>query len=138
MKKIIWITLAAIILAAAGFAVSLFLRGSSGQPVSPEMLKPGVSDYGALKVTISGKGQPVNDVEVDLGTLGSSGPTGPMAFKVTDESGMVLFDKVPVGDYNIFFNTNHYPQGFAWYGQPVSVKINKEQITDKTIELKAK
>lgn len=138
MKKIIWILAAVIILAGASFAAFLFFRGSSGQPVSPEMLKPGVTDYGTLKVLIKGKGQPLNDVEVDLGTISSGGPTGPMTFKITDESGLALFENVPVGNYNVFFNTNHYPADFAPYSEQVSVKINQGQTTEKTIELKTK
>lgn len=138
MKKYILGFISALVLIAIIFVVFLFIRGSGDKgPVSPVDLKPEVTDYGILRVEVFGKGKPLADVEVDLGEIGSSGPTGPMSFMVTDAGGLATFENVPVGSYDIFFNTNHFPAGFA---PPKSVAVNivKDQVVQKRIDLAPK
>ncbi len=139
MKKFALGFISALAVIAVIFFVYLAIRSFSGGggPVSPENLKPGVKDYGTLRVEVFGKGNPLVDVEVDLGEIGSSGPTGPMSFTVTDSAGLALFEKVPVGNYDIFFNTNHFPSGYV-PPQRVNVSIAKDQVLQKRIDLAQK
>ncbi|MBI2055218.1 MAG: carboxypeptidase regulatory-like domain-containing protein [Candidatus Sungbacteria bacterium] len=141
MKKFILGFVAALIVTAIVYFAYPIIRGffSGGGPVSPENLKPGVKDYGSLRVEIFGRGNPLADVEVDLGEIGSNGPTGPMSFAVTDSSGVASFEKVPIGNYDIFFNAYHFPSEYN-LPQPdrVSVSIVKDQITQKRIDLAPK
>lgn len=139
MKKFVWGFVSALAVIAVLFVGYLAIRqfSSSGGPVSPENLKPGVKDYGSLRVTVFGKGSPLSDVEVDLGEVGSNGPTGPMSFVVTDSSGLASFPKVPVGNYDIFFNSYHFPGGYT-APQHVSVSIAKDQVVQQRIDLAPK
>ncbi len=136
MKKFVLGFISALAVIAVLFLAYLALRGSfsGGGPVSPENLKPGIKDYGSLRVEVFGKGSPLGDVEVDLGEIGPSGPTGPMSFAVTDSSGVAVFEKVPVGNYDIFFNSNHFPSGYV-PPQRVSVNIAKDQVMQKRVDL---
>lgn len=131
--------ISALVIVAVLFFAYLAIRSlsSGGGPVSPENLKPNVKDYGSLRVEIFGKGNPLADVEVDLGEIGSNGPTGPMSFVVTDSGGLASFEKVPVGSYDIFLNSNHFPNGYA-LPQRVSISIAKDQIVQKRIDLAPK
>jgi hypothetical protein len=119
------------------FAYGMLRGASNSGPVSPQNLKPGVNDYGTLQVAVFGKGAPLPDVEVDVGEVGSNGPTGPMSYAVTDTSGTALFENVPVGTYDVFFNTNHFPAGYM-PPQRVPVSISQGQITQKRIDLAPK
>lgn len=117
-----------------------FFGGAGGGPVSPENLNPAVKEYGSLQVMLDGKVKSLVDVEVDLGKINdASGPTGPMSFAVTDIHGTATFGKVPVGDYDIFFNTNHFPSGYD-FPKPnrFSVSIEKDQNIIKRIDLAPK
>lgn len=139
MKKFTLGFVSAVVVAAVLFFAYLAIRSLSGGggPVSPENLKPGVKDYGSLRVEVFGRGNPLADVEVDLGEIGSNGPTGPMSFTITDSSGVASFEKVPVGSYDIFFNSNHFPNGYV-PPQRVSISIAKDQIVQKRIDLAQK
>ncbi len=142
MKKFILGFIAALVLVGVGFGIYKFLTGAVGPgssgPVSPEALKPGVSEYGTLKIIVLGKDKlPLSGVEIDLGTVGAQGPEGPMAFQRTGTDGVALFEKVPVGAYDVFWNSYFFPKE---YDQPpkISVEIKKGQTTERTIELKIK
>lgn len=142
MKKFILGFIAALVLMGAGFGIYKFITGTvgpgSGGPVAPEALKPGVLDYGVLKIRVLGSGgAPLSNVEIDLGTIGAKGPEGPMAFLRTDKNGVALFEKVPIGAYDVFWNSYFFPKE---YEQPPKIKIEiiKGQTTEKTIELKLK
>lgn len=139
MKKFVIGFVSALAVVAVLFFGYLALRSLSGGggPVSPENLKPGVKDYGSLRVEVFGGGRPLADVEIDLGEIGSNGPTGPMSFAVTDPTGAASFEKVPVGSYDIFFNANHFPNGYI-PPQRVSVSIAKDRVVQKRIDLTPK
>ncbi len=133
MKKFILGFVVAAVLLGGGFFAYRFFGGSG--PVSPEMLKPDVTDYGTLKVTVLGQGRaPLPDVEVDLGTIGKRGPEGPMAFARTNSEGVALFERVPVGGYDVFWNSYFFPEE---YSQPsrALVEITKDKTTEKVFEL---
>jgi len=128
--------LAAFLLAAAIAVGYTYLRGSFGDtgPVSPSALKPGATEFGTLQVTVLAEGRPMADVEVDLGTVGPSGPTGAMSTMKTDVNGVALFEQVPVGTYDVFWNTNAFPQGYE-VQRDISVTITKDTTTRKTVTL---
>lgn len=113
--------------------VSGFFGGR--MPVSPEELNLGVKDYGTLRIEVFGKGQPIVGVAVDLGKIGPKGPTGPMSELQTDERGVALFEKVPVGTYDIFWNSNDFPAGEFSQPARIQVDILKSQIVAKRIDL---
>ncbi|OGG49054.1 hypothetical protein A3G63_00570 [Candidatus Kaiserbacteria bacterium RIFCSPLOWO2_12_FULL_52_8] len=117
------------------YAPSLFSVGPA--PVTSDNLIIGSTDFGSLTVLVYGKGQPLSDVEVDLGTVGANGPTGSMSYTVTDANGVATFSKVPVGSFDIFFNTNRFPTGYAVPPQSKlpSVQIIKDQQIQKRIDL---
>jgi len=126
--------LAFLIAAVVAFGIT-YLRGTSGGgPVVPSALKPGATEFGSLRVTVLALGQPVEGVEVDVGTMTSSGPTGAMTVATTGADGVALFEQVPVGTFDIFWNLNVFPKG---YQQPSGfpVTIVKNQTTAKTVTL---
>ncbi|HXK36680.1 MAG TPA: carboxypeptidase-like regulatory domain-containing protein [Candidatus Paceibacterota bacterium] len=128
--------LIAFLIAAALAAGFMFLRDpfGGGGPVSPSALKPGATEFGTLRVTVLADSRPVADVEVDLGTIGPSGPTGAMSAVQTDDDGVAIFEQVPVGTYDLFWNDNAFPEG---YQQPpdISITIAKDRTTDRTVIL---
>jgi len=77
------------------------------------------------------------DVAVDLGKIGPRGPVGAMSEIKTDTGGVALFEEVPVGTYDIFWNLKAFPAG---YNQPskISVEIIKGQVTQKRVDLTPK
>jgi|SRR3989344_4937438 len=120
-----------------GYPIIRGFFGGSGGPVSPSELNPEVKDFGILRVEVFGKGQPIADVAVDLGKIGPRGPEGAMSEVRTDVNGVALFENVPVGVYDIFWNLTAFPQE---YNQPatISVEIKKGQTTQKRINLTPK
>lgn len=146
MKKFILGFITALVLVGLIYWAYPFVSGFWGGrgPVPAEELKPGATDFGALKVTVLGKGSPIADVEVDLGTIQTGkGPTGPMAVATTNEQGVAMFEKVPVGVYDIFWNGStvprpHFPQAYKQPFSRLSVEILKGQVTEKKIELEPK
>ncbi|MCL5784379.1 MAG: hypothetical protein M1142_03435 [Patescibacteria group bacterium] len=94
-------------------------------------LVTGASAFGNLKVTITGNGKPIGDLEVDL----SSHPGPIRCMQKTDKNGTVSFETVPTGQMFIFFNENAYPKQF---GHPPTeqVMILQGQLVEKTLELK--
>lgn len=126
-----------------GFVAGLFLSGflfagypvirgffASEPPVAPDKLNPAATDFGGLRVTVTGMGRPVANLEVDLGT-----PGGRMSNTITDVNGVALFKHVSVGDFNIFFNDLNYPQQFARVSSLIPVQIMKDQTVEKSIAL---
>ena len=106
----------------------------SNEIVPSNELKHGSTDIGTLKVEIFANGAPLSGVEVYLGTIGNNGPVGPMSAVKTNEKGLALFEPVPAGTYDIFWNTKTFPQG---YNQPpvMSVEITRDKVIEKVIEL---
>lgn len=102
--------------------------------VSPEELDPNAKDFGTLRVEVFGDGNPLSQVEVDLGKIGPGGPIGKMSAVKTDESGTAVFKKVPVGTYDVFWNTYAFPKE---YSQPesISIEIIKDEIVIKRFDL---
>ncbi len=141
MKKFVLGFISAVVLLGLIFLGFLFVRGffigGSSGPVTSENLVKDAKDFGSLRIDIFGKGQPLADVEVDLGTIGSGGPAGPMSAIVTDAGGTALFGKVPVGNFDVFFNNYHFPEGYN-VPQRVSVEIVKGQMTQKRVDLAPK
>ncbi len=139
MKKFVLGFVSALVLAGLAYFAYPVISGffGGGGPVSPRNLKPGATDYGTLRVEVFGKGNPLPDVEVDLGEIGPNGPAGPMSFMVTDDGGLALFENVPIGAYDVFFNTNHFPAGYA-VPRNVSVNVVKDQVAQKRIDLAPK
>ncbi len=132
MKKFFLGFITALVLVALVYFGQSFIRGffGGGGPIAPEQLNPEAKDFGALKVEIFGAGKPVKDLEVDLGE-----PGGRMSYTMTDNNGVALFEKVSIGVYSIFFNDVNYPKEFVRVSSPISVKILKDQTTEKRIEL---
>jgi hypothetical protein len=142
MKQFILGFLGALILIAIiyfGYPLIDSLRGGSGsvKVVPPNELKHDYTDIGTLKVKIFVNSIPIGGVEVDLGTIGSNGPIGLMSAIKTNQQGLALFEPVPAGTYDIFWNDNNFPQE---YNQPpvMSVEIFRDKVTEKIIELTPK
>ncbi len=136
MKKFILGFITALGLVALVYFSYPFIRGffGGGGPVSPENLNPKIKDYGSLRVEIFGKGNPLGDVEVDVGNIG---PKGPESFTtmVTDTKGIALFEKIPIGTYDIFFNGYHFPKGYEIPKERNYITIVKNQLAQKRIDL---
>lgn len=108
---------------------------SNPQPVQPQDLSPGSTDFGTLRVEIFGLGNPLAEVEVDLAkTEPGKGPIGPMTYAKTDANGIAMFERVPVGSFSVFFNLKNFPKGYK-YIPNVPVEIIKNQTIIKKIEL---
>ncbi len=102
--------------------------------VPPNELKRGSTDIGTLKIYVFAEGTPLSGVEVNLGTIGPNGPVGPMSVVETDEQGLALFEPVPAGVYDVFWNNNNFP--FQYKQPPVmSIEIARDKVIEKTIEL---
>jgi len=116
------------------FAYPLISGFRSSTVVPPNELKRGSTDIGTLKVYVLANGIPLSGVEVDLGTIGPNGPVGPMSAVETDEQGLALFEPVPAGVYDIFWNDNNFP---LQYDKPsvMSVEIARDKVIEKMIEL---
>lgn len=116
------------------WAYPLIFGIKSNEIVPPDELKHGSTDIGTLKVEIFANGAPLSGVEVYLGTIGDNGPVGPMSIVKTNEHGLALFEPVPAGTYDIFWNAETFPQG---YNQPpvMSVEIARDKVIEKVIEL---
>ncbi len=136
MKKFIFGFGAALALIALIYFGYPFIRGfqGGGGPVAPEQLNPGAKDFGVLKVIVFENNQPIAGVEVDLGKIGPDGPVGPMSAIKTDSQGSALFEKVPVGAYDIFWNLNAFPDGYMPPSN-ITVEILKDKTTEKKVEL---
>ena len=136
MKKFIFGFIAALALVALiyfGYPLIRGFQGDSG-PVAPEQLNPDAKEFGELKVGVFSGSQPLAGVEVDLGKIGPSGPVGAMSAVKTDSQGTALFQKVPVGAYDIFWNLNAFPGGYS-VPSNIPVEILKDKITEKRVEL---
>ncbi len=59
-----------------------------------------------------------------------------MSVEITDKDGMAFFEKVPIGNYVIFFNDNTFPKNFERISTLIPVKITEGQVTEQKIELK--
>ncbi len=136
MKKFILGFISALALVAIIYFGYPFIRGFGGGngPVAPKDLNPGMTDFGILKVSVFANSQPMAGVEVDLGKIGPNGPEGAMSAIKTNEQGVALFEKVPVGVYDIFWNLNSFPKGYD-PSKNISVEILKDKTLEKRIEL---
>ncbi|MDD2730975.1 MAG: hypothetical protein PHW33_02520 [Candidatus Portnoybacteria bacterium] len=105
-----------------------------GPPVvSPENLIEGATEFGSLKIIITaGETAFISGIEVDVGEQ----PGGKMAVGVTDENGTAFFEKIPVGDYVIFFNDYTFPKNFEKPSVLIPIKITEGKTTEQKIELK--
>lgn len=55
---------------------------------------------------------------------------------MTDRDGIVIFDKMPVGDFVIFFNDSTFPKNFERVSSLIPVKIIESKTTEQKIELR--
>ncbi len=100
--------------------------------VASENLIDGIQKFGSLKIVVTaGKTAFVSDLEVDVGKQ----PGGKMAVKITDKNGTVFFEKIPTGDFVIFFNDVTYPKNFERVSSLIPVKIVEGKTTEQKIEL---
>lgn len=132
MKKYILGFIGALVLIGLVYLGYQFISGSRGSytPVAPESLNPAAKEFGTLRVEVSGKGKPIVGLEVDLGQ-----PGGRMTYKMTDGSGVAVFENVSVGSYDIFFNDINFPKEFARISSTIPVEITKDRIVEKNIIL---
>lgn len=138
MKTLIKI-IAVLIIFFLGYAAGSFLPLSSfgnnenSNFVAPENLIEGATEFGSLKVILTDtRGAFIDNIEVDVGEH----PGGKMAVEVTDKNGVALFEKMPAGNYVIFFNDNTFPKNFERVPSLIPVKITKGQATEQKIELR--
>lgn len=139
MKKFIFgLTTGAVIFMLLNFFGIVDLRqfgkgfGNNSSIVAPENLIEGAQQFGSLKVTVaSGQGEFISGIEVDVGEH----PGGKMAVEITDKNGVAFFEKMPVGNYVVFFNDNTFPKNFEKASNLISVKIIEGQVTEQNIQL---
>lgn len=107
-------------------------NGESSSVVPAELLKEGAAEFGSLKVVMTdSQGAFVGNIEVDVGEQ----PGGKMAVETTDGNGVAFFDKMPVGNYVIFFNEITFPKNFERPAVLIPVKIMAGQTTEQEIIL---
>lgn len=112
-----------------------FFNNTASNIVAPEDLVSGAQEFGSLKVIITtNKTQLVSGIEVDV----ADHPGTKMTVGVTDNNGTVVFEKMPVGNFVIFFNDVTYPKSFERVSALIPVQIIKGQVTEKNIELSPK
>lgn len=93
------------------------------------------ANSGSLKITILTRtGTPAKDLEVDLGT--KPGATE-YYMKYTDKNGVAEFGGIPSGSYVVYFNGVTFIKEYGASSIIVRVEINKNQTTEKTIQLLA-
>lgn len=94
-----------------------------------------ISGSAKLEVTLQlDNGQPVSNVEVDLGE--KPGPPKRGGVAVTDENGLAVFS-VQSGNYVIYFNSGKFPKNLQ-EPEPQSIQVSEEGVNKKTIVLKTK
>lgn len=93
-------------------------------------LVSGETAFGNLKVTIIGKGKPVENLEVDL----SRRPGPVRCMQKTDKDGVALFTGVPSGKMVIYFNTGAFPRELG-KDPTIYVEIVKDKTVEKLLEL---
>lgn len=107
-------------------------NGGSPDIVAPQNLIDGAQKFGSLKVIITaGKTAFVSNVEVDVGEH----PGGKMAVEITDRNGTAFFEKMPTGNFVIFFNDATFPKNFERVSSLIPVKIVEGETTEQKIEL---
>jgi hypothetical protein len=110
-------------------------KNNSPNIVEPQNLIDGAQEFGSLKVVINaGKTSFVSGIEVDVGEY----PGGKMAVEITDKDGAAFFEKMPVGNFVIFFNENTYPKNFERVSSLIPVEITEGKTTEQKIELSEK
>jgi hypothetical protein len=89
------------------------------------------SDSGSLKVTILNGSNPVPNLEVDVATK-----PGAQTYylKLTDETGLALFEGIPEGTYSVYFNQNNFPTSL---GNPPtqSAQVVKGEVKETIVNL---
>lgn len=99
----------------------------SEQKIECQNINPEVREYGNLKLQVIYQGQPASDLEVDLSREPGADE---YCYKTTDSQGYITVNKMPVGNYYVYFNMSNYPDK---YGIPSAQE--KFQIdADKTLE----
>lgn len=101
-----------------------------GKTVAPYQLQDDAKNFGNLKVTVTWTGNPASNLEVDLGQQG-----GRKTAVKTDADGVAFFENVPVGSWSIFFNERNFPKEYTFTSNLTAVTIEKNQLTEKNIEL---
>lgn len=76
------------------------------------ILNPSAGEFGQVRVALSAGSTPIQGVEVDLARIPGAedycdAQTGP--------DGVAVFERVPIGQYNIYFNAGNFPRQ---YGEP--------------------
>lgn len=89
------------------------------------------SNSGNLKVIISASGDPVKNLEVDLGVQ----PGAPKYYmRPTNNQGIALFEGIPSGNYFIYFNGINFPKLYG--NSPTQgVEIIPNQVVERFLEL---
>ncbi len=109
-----------------------FILFKQGTERDCSSLVTGATKFGNLTVQVLGNGQPMVNLEVDLGL--QPGPNN--CPKETDSNGFASFQNVPIGEMAIFFNFANFPQQFSQAASSVYwVNITENQNLEKTIEL---
>lgn len=120
--------------------IAIFILGyTAGNfiPWSGFSFSGGESIAGSAKLEVTlqmDSGQPVADVEVDLGEKPGPPPKGGVT--VTDKNGMATFSVQP-GNYFIYFNSGSFPKNLQ-EPEPQQIQVSEENISKKTIILKTK
>ena len=102
--------------------------------VAPQNLVKGATEFGTLKVIVSSNEMPVADVEIDVGLA----PGGNMAIAKTGKDGVAIFERMPAGDFVVFFNDYNFFKNFQRVSSLTPVSIIAEKTTEQKIELTAK
>lgn len=89
---------------------------------------------GNLRVILTAAGNPVTGLEVDAAD--KPGATQ-YYMKLTDGSGVALFNGLPAGGYTIYFNGVNFPKEYG-NAPTVPVVIEMGQTAERRIDLKSK
>lgn len=90
-----------------------------------------VQDSGNLNVVVTAAGVPMKGLEVDA----AGRPGAPRYYvKLTDDTGVALFNGLPTGSYVIYFNGVNFPKEYG-DAPTVPAMITKEQTTERRIDL---
>ncbi len=118
-----------------GYVAAPLLRGlyvNGGDRVAPYQLNDHATEFGELQVSITGFGQPIAGVEVELGTPGSR-----KAVVTTDDTGTATFTNVPIGVWTVFFDPYTFPKAYPQTSANIrkQVTITQGMTVTTTIDL---
>lgn len=86
---------------------------------------------GAVNVTVKARENPINELEVDLGTKPGASE---YYLSRTNSKGVALFEGIPAGSYVIYFNQNNFPSGFS-APAPEQIQVVKGESKEITIKI---